>query len=127
MPSEAVRSLRDWSIAFYGDAKTPLGRLIFRPGFRHVTAFAWVSSGVWAQFDPRTDRFAVQTMCEKVYTQKRRAIERSGGVIVKLNWGGGARGYPWPTCAGLVAHLIGLKKGALRPYPLYRHLARQTR
>ena len=118
------RDIVHWSIAFYGRPRGALERLVFKPGFRHCIAFAWLDTDRWLELDPGLFRMRMRILTGPQYTRKLTALKRLGSARVEIDVNGGRRRLPRiATCAGALAHVLGVR-GALRPEGLYRALLR---
>jgi hypothetical protein len=118
------RDIVHWHVAFYGRPRNVLEHLFFAPGFRHCIAFAWIDPDRWLEIDPGLFRQRMRILTEPQYVRRRQALDRIGGRIITTSVAGGSRRIPRiATCAGSLAHLLGVR-GALLPHGLYRALAR---
>lgn len=120
----AARDVHVWRVAFYGD---PVGweRLLIRPGFRHCSAIGWVDTGRWLEIDANLARIETRVLDHAAYVARLVELETRGARILSVDAGDG-HGLRWsPTCAGIIAGVVGVK-GALRPYGLYRVLLRHA-
>lgn len=121
------RDIGYWQVAFYGQPRGALERLIFRPGFRHCIAFAWIETDRWLMIDPALSRQAMQILTGPQYVRAMAVLDRAHATVVKAEAIGSSRRVPRiATCAGVIAHLLGVR-GALLPHGLYRALATMKR
>lgn len=118
------RDIASWTVAFYGRPRNALERLVFAPGFRHCIAFAWIETDRWLEINPGLHRQGMRVLTGPQYIHRLTALYRIRAHVLKdVRPSGGERRAPRvATCAGALAHVLGVK-GALRPYALYRALA----
>lgn len=121
---DAVRDVVAWKVAFYGDPKG-WERLLIRPGFRHCSAFGWAKAGFWIEIDANLSRIETRILTHEGYVERLVALNLKNARIIDVDVRQG-EGLRWsPTCAGVIAGLLGVK-GALRPHGLFRDLSRQA-
>ena len=122
-PPSRARELVFWVVAFYGRPRNWWEVLWFKPGFRHCIAFAWIDSDRWLEFNPKLPRCEVKVLTGPQYSRRLQALDRAGATTIKAMCAGGKRHSPRiATCAGAIAHVLGVR-GALLPHGLYRALA----
>lgn len=119
------RDIVAWTVAFYGRPRNCLEALVFKPGFRHCIAFAWLDTDRWLEVDPGLFRMRMRILTGPQYARRLAALERLRAARVDIDVNGGKRLIPRiATCAGTLAHILGAE-GALRPEGLYRALLRR--
>lgn len=116
------RDIIAWRVAFYGHPRNWLERLVFKPGFRHCIAFAWIDTDRWLEIQPTFFRQEIKILTGPQYRRRLQALTRVNATIAAAEVRGGGRHIPRvATCAGSLAHILGVR-GALRPEGLYRAL-----
>lgn len=116
------RDIVHWHVWFYGNPRCWWEKLLFKPGFRHCIAFAWIETDRWLVIDPSFDRQQMRILTGPQHEQFQRVLVRAGGSMLSFDVQGGSRLTPRvATCAGALAHVLGVR-GALLPHGLYRAL-----
>ena len=117
------RDIVHWHVWFYGNPKGWWEKLLFKPGFRHCMAFAWIETDRWLGIDPAFDRQQMRILTGPQHEHMQRLLTRAKASMVTCTVAGGARWAPRiATCAGSLAHVLGVR-GALLPHGLYLALA----
>jgi hypothetical protein len=96
--------------------------------FKHVSAMGFVPvANVWLIVDPWFGRLYVEAVPDGPVAEIRLARQLESSVTVKMVRGFGdvPRVRPMFSCVAVVAHLLGLRSGALRPDTLFRHCVRE--
>lgn len=120
------RDIVVWNIAFYGRARNVFERVLFKPGFRHCIAFAWIDTDRWLEVQPSFFRLRVRILTGPQYSRRLIALTRAKATITPASVRGGDLRVPRiATCAGALAHIIGVR-GALLPHGLYRALGQTS-
>jgi len=120
------RDIVAWRVAFYGNPRSLLERLVFKPGFRHCIAHAWIDTDRWLEIHPSFFRLEIKILTGPQYRRRLRALTRVGATIAAVEVQGGSKRTPRvATCAGALAHIIGVRS-ALRPEGLYLELRRHA-
>lgn len=107
-----------WLVIFHRECGTFwVNRLV--PGrYKHVSAVGWSArTGVWVFYDPAIDKTSILTAHddEEGLTILAKWIE--GATVVQMPLGGGSV-WRWRFgfwCVPAIAHLIGIRSGAVRP------------
>lgn len=121
------RDIIAWRVAFYGRPRNWLERLVFKPGFRHCIAHAWIDTDRWLEVHPSFFRQEIKILTGPQYRRRLQALTRVNATLAAAEVRGGGRYIPRvATCAGSLAHIIGVR-GALRPEGLYRALCAPRR
>jgi hypothetical protein len=119
---------RRWSVVFHRQSKHLFFRLIAMGEFKHVSALAWIPElGQWWIYDVGFRRTSLKALVDGPAAQSIIAAIVKGNAVVTIDVR--EDDLPWMRlgmfCTTAVAHLIGLRSGALRPDALYRHLVAQ--
>lgn len=117
---DAARDIVAWKIAFYGQPKG-FERFVLRPGFRHCSAFGWVTDGLWLEIDANLAAIDTRILNHAAYVARLVELELQGAVFVTAETRA-MKGYRWsPTCAGVIAGLLGVG-AVVRPQTLHDKL-----
>lgn len=114
-----------WCLAFYRKTKWPwMDKLI--PGeFKHVNCFGLAKrTGVWIFLDTKIHRTDLYTCWDNEDMPRVLEIWTRGCDVIEVAAGGG--GFSWASrlglwCVPMVAHVTGIKAGAVFPSGLHRH------
>lgn len=125
--------VRSWLVAFVDDPRSPRRwwDVLCRSGFRHVQAWGWdADAGVWVVYSVFTDSTMVDALppgdladsviggicaVSSAVLRFEPPARPEQGRMLRLGF--------W--CVPAVAHLLGIRTGALVPHQLYRDLLRR--
>jgi hypothetical protein len=124
VPTHGVEARR-WTVVFHRKADSWFFAAIALGRFKHVSAFAWLPElGIWQFYDVGFRRTRITCQADGVAAHATIAAIMEGNCAVTI----APRDDNLPLmrlgmfCTTAVAHLVGLRCGALRPDALYRHL-----
>lgn len=124
--TEVIVEPASWLVFFWPSSSRPwVDRLV--PGrFKHVSAAGYIAAtSTWLFVNPAGPRLMIEAIPDGMEVQRMEAWAR--GTTVLLMPGGAMRGLwvaPARTCVSVVASLLGIRSGALRPDGLYRDCLR---
>jgi hypothetical protein len=124
VPAFGVEAKR-WTVVFHRKAENRFFAAIALGHFKHVSAFAWIPEfGIWTIYDVGFRRTRVVHLADGPAAQQILAAIVTGNATVTVDVR--TTDLPWMRlgmfCTSAVAHLVGVRSGALRPDALYRHL-----
>lgn len=116
---------RRWTVVFHRKAENRFFDVIAMGHFKHVSAFAWLpEAGHWLIYDVGFRRTRLQMLADTEAAKAVLAAIVTGNATVTIDVREDE--LPWMRlgmfCTSAVAHLVGIRSGALRPDTLYRHL-----
>ena len=124
VPQCGVEAAR-WTVVFHRKAENRFFSAIAMGHFKHVSAFAWLpETQHWLIYDVgfRRTRLIMLGDTEGAKAVLANIVTGNATVTIDVR----EDELPWMRlglfCTSAVAHLIGLRSGALRPDTLYRHL-----
>jgi hypothetical protein len=125
VPAHGIEARR-WTVVFHRKAENRFFDLIAMGHFKHVSALAWIPElGQWWFYDVGFRRTRLSVMVDGVAAQATVAAIVTGNCVVTVETR--HDGLPLMRlgmfCTTAVAHLIGVRSGALRPDALFRHLS----
>lgn len=117
---------RRWTVVFHRRAENWFFSLIALGHFKHVSALAWIPElSQWWVYDVGFRRTRLSVMEDGQGAQDQIAAIVAGNATITIDVRDDE--LPWMRlgmfCTSAVAHLIGIRSGALRPDSLYRLLA----
>ena len=116
---------RRWTVVFHRKAESRFFDLIAMGHFKHVSAFAFIPElGIWTIYDVGFRRTRLIHLGDTDHAKTVLAHIVKGNCMVTIEtrednlplarWG--------LFCTTAIAHLVGVRSGALRPDRLFRHL-----
>lgn len=114
-----------WLVCFHRGARTGWVRWI--PGrFKHVSVIGYCSaSRTWVGIDPAIDRMRIWVWRDKAKMDREMGEWMADARVVLMPAAGGDVSFrPGMWCVPVVAHLLGIRSGALRPDGLLRDCLR---
>lgn len=120
-----------WIVAFYDpDPRRHWWDLFTRPGFRHVTAFGWITgTETWLMLDWSRAGLAVLALTPAEVDRFVAMASVNRGRFLKVRPGdrriGRRRAVALSYCVPVVKHLLGLRFFALTPWQLFCALRRR--
>lgn len=124
VPAYGVEAIR-WTVVFHRKAENRFFSAIAMGHFKHVSAFAWLPEcGHWLIYDVGFRRTRLKMLPDTEAAKSILAAIVTGNAAITIDVRDTE--LPWMRlgmfCTSAVAHLVGIRSGALRPDTLFRHL-----
>lgn len=116
-----------WFVAFYERATTPWINWLVPGRFKHVAVFGYsVRARTWVFIDPNMLCMRVVLLPDGAASETMLGQFTEGAAVLKVEAvrDGRDRLRPAFCCAAVVAHMLGMSRGALLPVSLWRDCLR---